>query len=81
MDCGSNGQNNGGLSLHHIKGRESNVPINGIVLCNDCHAKCGHDDKEERKYLNKTLTYLINQHYKPTDEDWDFIRKHYKLYQ
>jgi hypothetical protein len=80
MDCGSNGQDKGGLSLHHIKGRESNVALNGIVLCNDCHSKCGHSEKEEKKYLNKTLNYLINQYYKPTEEDWTFIRKHHKLY-
>lgn len=81
MDCKNNGQENGGLSLHHIKGRESNSAFNGIVLCHNCHAKCGHSQEEESKYLKKTAEYLWKaQKYTPTEEDKEFIYEHRRLY-
>ncbi len=80
FNCGGNGSNSGGIELNHTIGRESNSPLNGSPLCKECHSHVGHTDEEHKKLLNKTLNYLISQHYKLTEEDWDFIRKHHKMY-
>lgn len=80
-DCTCNGQACGGIELHHIKGRESNSPYNGAVLCHGCHSHVGHTDEEHRYLLNKTLYYLSMQDYEPNKRDRKFIRDNVKFYE
>lgn len=79
-DCGGNGQNKGGTSLHHILGRCSNSPYNGIVLCGSCHSRCGHADEEQGKYLKITKGNLDREHYKPTEDDLTFLKENENYY-
>ena len=74
--CGSNGQSNGGLEIHHITGRDSNSPFNSSCLCGSCHRHMGHSQEEEQKLFLKTLEYLYNLEYEPMDSDFAFITAH-----
>lgn len=56
--CGGNGNENGGMELHHITGRDNNSPFNAAPLCKLCHGKMGHTKDEERWLFEKTLQYL-----------------------
>ncbi len=80
FNCGGNGQDVGGLSLHHIRSRISESPLNAIVLCNKCHLKIGHTQEEESKYLIKTIKYLLRKNYIFKEEDLQFYRDNIKLY-
>jgi len=81
MDCKNNGQDGGGITLHHIKGRESKSAFNCIALCGGCHGKCGHSQEEESKYAKITAEYLWKaQHYTPTEEDKQFLYDNRRLY-
>lgn len=79
FDCGSNGNKRGGLSLHHITGRDSNSPFNAAPLCGICHEKVGHTDEEEKFYFANTIAHLIEQGFKPGDEEDRFIKDHMYL--
>lgn len=76
-ECGGNGQDCGGTELHHIVGRKSSSPYNAITLCKGCHAKVGHTDKEQRKYIEQTIEYLSRNHYEPTEQDKQFLKEYY----
>ncbi len=78
--CSGNGQNCGGLELHHIVGRESKSILNAAVLCKDCHDKIGHGDTEQATLLQKTIKYLLWQGYDLTLEDINFYEKYKRLY-
>lgn len=77
--CGENGQMKGGTELHHIVGRSSNSPLNGAVLCKDCHAGVTHTAEEEMELLNKTIIYLHSRHYVWTEKDMQFLRDNERL--
>ena len=79
-ECTLNGQERGGLTLHHILSRVSSSPLNGIILCGVCHGKVGHAQEEHIKLLRKTLAYLIGQGYKLQDKDRSFVEDNYQLY-
>ena len=80
-ECGGNGQQSGGTELNHTTGRDSNSPLNGSVLCKKCHAKVGHTDQEQAKYLQKTLRYLMKIDYTLTEKDTAFYNKYKRLYE
>lgn len=72
--CGCNGQNRGGLSLHHILGRISGSAFNCSILCGYCHEHMNHNQEEEQKLFNITLQYLYEITYQPTEKDYQFLR-------
>lgn len=76
MSCGSNNI----PELHHIAGRVSNSPLNAIVLCHNCHARCGHSEEEEKKYFGINLIYLMQIGYEFTDQDIQFAQYYKRLY-
>lgn len=75
MDCGSNVE----PSLHHIAGRISDSPLNGIILCGPCHAKVGHTKEEEQKYFGITLRFHVADGYTITERDLEFINSYPRL--
>lgn len=77
--CGCNGQGVGGLELHHITGRDSNSPLNGAVVCKECHAHFGHGKDEEQRLFAETLRRLLAKQYKLSDRDESFMREHPRL--
>lgn len=80
FECGGNGQECGGTSIHHILGRISDSPLNGAVLCGNCHSKCGHSFSEESEYLKQTIKYLVKIEYKFTEDDCLFFKENSKYY-
>jgi hypothetical protein len=77
MDCQRSDR---GLEIHHCRGRISNSPLNAIVLCLDCHSKCGHSFEEESKYLKIAIRYLLSINYELTVEDIEFYKTNVLLY-
>lgn len=77
--CGENGQGKGGTELHHIVGRSSNSPLNGAVLCKECHGRMVHTQQEEMELLNKTIHYLHSRRYVWTEADMQFLRDNERL--
>lgn len=77
MDCGRSNQ---GLELHHIRGRVSSSPLNSFLICKECHAVCGHSIREESKYLQKTMRWLLRQSYTLTVKDISFYTENRMLY-
>src|ERR1035437_836633 len=55
---GCNGQDRGGLEIHHIYGRVSDSAFNASVLCGKCHGHVGHSLEEHRGLFLTTLHYL-----------------------
>src|ERR1041385_6945253 len=72
--CGLNGQNRGGLSIHHIRGRISASIFNSSLLCGYCHEHMGHSEEEERMIFLITLKWIYNIKYMPLPEDYEFLR-------
>ena len=72
--CQNCGRSNRGLELHHITGRNSNSPLNAIVLCLDCHKVCGHSFEEESKYLKIAIRFLLKEQYELTKKDLIFYK-------
>jgi hypothetical protein len=84
-NCRCNGQEKGGLEIHHIKGRkekESNSVLNAALLCNSCHSHCKHTDEERTFFLVKTVRFILKYfpHYKFTEKDLKFYAKNKKFY-
>lgn len=73
--CGENGQENGGLELHHIWGRINESPFNACVLCKKCHGHVGHSLQERIKCFVWTVNKLSQQGYSITQEDENFFKK------
>jgi hypothetical protein len=71
--CGTNGQDRGGLELHHIFARVSDSPLNSSLLCNCCHSKMGHAIEEEQRLLRSTINYLSSNGYVLNDSDGEFL--------
>src|SRR3990172_7761007 len=78
--CGRNGQD----VLHHILGRESNSPLNSCPVHNfSCHLENSgqlNTDKMKGKLLRKTRQFLVDNNYKLTKDDLNFIEKNNYLY-
>lgn len=72
-ECGSNGQDCGGLELHHIWGRISGSALNAAPLCKCCHDKVTHNQSEHHRLLRKTITFLHTQRYKLVNRDIHFL--------
>lgn len=62
------------LEIHHIFGRSSSCAFNAIVLCKECHSHIGHTQEEHKRLTIKTIVFLLDQNYKPNDEDWEHLR-------
>lgn len=77
--CGENGQQNGGLEIHHIVGRTSDSALNSSCLCKKCHATIGHSEEEEQMLFAKTLEYMYNIQYMIADEDIEFMKNNTRL--
>lgn len=78
--CGGNGQDSGGMELHHILGRESNSPYNASPLCKECHKIADNKgvsslNETQIKLLRKTEFHLGVMNYKPKEEDIVFLEK------
>jgi hypothetical protein len=73
--CGQNGQETGGLDIHHILGRVSDCAFNSSCLCRKCHIGIRHEREEHIKIFAKTLEFLTRKEYKPKDEDWAFLER------
>ena len=70
--------------LHHIMNRTSNSPLNAAPLNNfDCHIGNGKISQFEtkKKYLKKTLKYLLDSGYILTKKDLEFKNKHIQYYE
>jgi hypothetical protein len=70
-------------ALHHILGRVSTSPLNAAPIQNfECHIGNGDLDSDEikKKFLRKTLTYLLSNGYKLTKNDKEFIKKNIRYY-
>ena len=76
LQCQMNGNNRGGLELHHITGRDSNATVNGAVVCGECHKHFGHSKEEEKELFQKNLEVLRRKQYKLTDNDLQFMKEH-----
>lgn len=76
--CGANGQQRGGLEIHHITGRDSDSAFNSSCLCHYCHEKVLHTQEVESMLFLKTLKYLKGIEYVPIQKDLDFLREHYQ---
>lgn len=74
--CGGNGQDVGGLEIHHITGRDSNSAFNSSCLCKKCHTTIEHTHEREAELFLKTLMYLYNIEYMPTTKDYAFLSLH-----
>ncbi len=77
FDCGRSDK---GLELHHIVGRASNSPLNAYLICMECHSHANHSFKEEAKYLQQTLKFLMHNKYNLTEKDIEFYNKHRDKY-
>jgi 5-methylcytosine-specific restriction endonuclease McrA len=73
--CGKNP-----IELHHIMGRESSSALNAIPLCPTCHLKYGIDKNKKAPFLQKTIKYLLSQHYNFTAPDIAFYQQYRRLY-
>lgn len=71
-NCGSNKM----LELHHNIGRDSNSPLNAVLLCHTCHE---HVKQNDVKLFNKNLQFLKSIDYKITPEDVSFMQ-HYSFF-
>jgi len=71
--CGANGQNRGGLELHHIWGRVSASPLNAALLCGECHRHCGHSLAERATLHCANLNFLARIGYAPVPSDDYFL--------
>lgn len=78
--CWTCGRSDRGLELHHIKGRESNSPLNAYLICSYCHSHALHSQEEESKYLQTTMKWLLRQGYELTKKDIEFYKTNEKLY-
>jgi hypothetical protein len=79
--CGSNGNERGGLSIHHICNRKKHEkyldsPFNASVLCGVCHEAVTHSDEERLELFMFTLKVLKTELYKPVKTDILFIYEH-----
>lgn len=70
--CGGNGQDSGGLEIHHIWGRVSWSAFNSSCLCKECHGHVGHSREERTNLLRITVSFLQGKH-KWEDEDSRFF--------
>ena len=70
-------------SFHHIFGRVSDSPLNCCPINNfDCHIGNGKLSQDEtiKKLLSQTLKYLLENNYKLTKKDRDFVKDHIDYY-
>lgn len=82
--CGSNGNNRGGLALHHITGRTKGnwwtaSALNSILVCGTCHETLNHNEEEEKFLFNKTLKFLKGENYKLIEIDFVFLQNNPRL--
>lgn len=82
--CGSNGNNRGGLSLHHITGRTKGnwwtaSALNSCLVCGTCHEALNHNEEEEQYLFNLTLTFLFDSEYKLVEIDLVFLQNNPRL--
>ncbi len=75
--CFGCGRSDQGIEAHHCYSRTSSSPFNLVPLCNVCHAHIGHTQDEHRRLLLKTVVYLMQNDYKPTEYDYEFLESHY----
>jgi hypothetical protein len=75
--CGGNGQDAGGLALHHIVGRSSDSAFNSCLVCGNCHSKMNHNQEEERELFAKTFAWLFNMRYNIQQNDMKFLAEHF----
>lgn len=81
-ECGSNGVDTGGVTLHHITSRDSNSPLNSIPLCGDCHIKVGHTQQERQEYFAVSYCHIVIGHgYELQDEDYRHLERHKYLFE
>lgn len=72
--CKRNGQNRGGLELHHLYSRVSYSAFNSVVLCGYCHSHVRHTDDEHRFLLEYTMRKLFKDKYIPIAYDIEFLK-------
>lgn len=65
------------LELHHICGRVTNSPLNGSLLCHNCHEKgTVHYFYSREELLRQTFFNLIVNGYELSTKDLDFIESY-----
>jgi hypothetical protein len=70
-------------SLHHILGRVSSSALNAAPINNlSCHIGNGKLStfQIKSKFLKKTLNYLLENNYKLTKKDREFMKKYKQYY-
>jgi len=80
-NCGGNGENCGGLEIHHILGRVSDSILNSIYLCKKCHNEVRHTQEEHFKYLNYTKDFVEEVGYVYIQSDIIFYQNNIHLYE
>lgn len=78
--CGKNGQYQGGLEIHHIKGRISSSALNSVVVCGKCHSQMGHSQEEEISLMIYTIKFLLRNNYQFHNNDISFYNRYKKQY-
>lgn len=74
MVCGRSDQP---LEDHHIYGRVSSSPLNGIRVCKECHDSKSFMDSNE--LLDTSIKFWSQQGYSLIENDWNFLKR-FKLY-
>ncbi len=68
-----------GIELHHIFGRESPAAFNACPLCRFCHSQVTNTQTECSRFFYKNQEFLLANQYKPLEEDFALVEKHYFL--
>lgn len=65
------------LELHHVLKRVSNSPLNGSLVCHDCHEKGTiHYKHNQEELLRQTFYNLIVSGYELSTKDFLFIESY-----
>lgn len=78
--CGQNHAN----ALHHIMGRVSDSPLNAAPIGNlTCHIGNGalENDESRSRLLIATYQYLMEEKYRLTETDIEFMKRYKYLYE
>lgn len=75
--CGSNGNERGGLELHHLLSRISDSAFNSAVLCGECHKHIGHSQEEHQRIFSLSFLLLHRLGFKPKQKDIEFLQNNW----
>jgi hypothetical protein len=65
-----------GIELHHIFGRISPAAFNAFPICRFCHHSVTNSPEERARFFFKNQEFLLEQRYKPKENDFEIIEKY-----